>query len=100
MRAFPRLVVALGCAAAGCSQLQPFVTMPAAKPEKAVETGSRIGICYDPLLSNEAKVLELATSECGPGATAQKVDTDYKIMACPVLLPARGTFLCTPKNPK
>src|SRR5262249_7042474 len=98
MTALRWFVPLLGVIAAGCAQLEPFATVPEPKPATVSETGTRVGICYDPVWSKTPKVAAAAQAECGVNTTPERVATDYKIMVCPVLLPARDTFVCTPNK--
>ena len=98
MRAHRILVPLLGAAAVGCTQLQPFAAVPAPKPKGAVEAGTRVAICYNPMWDSTAKVREAAQAECDANATPSKIDTDYLLDLCPTLMPAHATFVCAPKS--
>jgi hypothetical protein len=98
MTTLRRFLPLLGVIAAGCTQLEPYATVPEPKPASVTEAGTRIGICYDPLLSKTPKVVAAAQAECNANTRPEKVATDYQIQACPVLLPARDTFVCTPNK--
>lgn len=92
-------VVALLAAAvvSGCGALEPYSTLPrATQPGQAA--GQRVGICYNTLRSALPEVQAEAQRECGPDTTAEPVDTDWYMQTCPLLLPARATFLCTAKK--
>jgi len=39
-----------------------------------------------------------AQQECTANTLAMAVDTDWHLQYCPLLLPARATFICTPKK--
>ena len=80
---------------AGCNALEPYATAPlAARPGQPA--GARVAICYNTLTTTLAEVRVQAQRECPAGTTAQPVDTDWYMQNCPVLLPARGTFVCLP----
>jgi hypothetical protein len=96
-RAYPALLLCL-TAAAGCAQFQPYATAPTPKPPTVAETGTRVAMCYNPLLDSMPKVQEAAQKECGANTTAARVDADYMLQQCPTLLPAHATFLCTPNK--
>lgn len=83
-------------AATACADFDPYVTVArAGKPDQPI--GDRVGICYNAATASSAEVIAQAQQACTtPGATAQRVDTDYYLQACPLLLPARATFVCVP----
>jgi len=93
-----RLLTLLCLAAGGCSNFQPYATVPAALPEGQTDPRTRIGICYNTLWTDDQKVQQAAEGECGADMTAERVDTDYRLNACPTLLPGRATFACTPRK--
>jgi hypothetical protein len=86
----------IGAAAlAACGALDPYPTAPhAAAPGAAA--GPRVAICYNALSSSAADAAVAAQQECGANTIATPVDTDLYLQACPVLLPARATFICKP----
>jgi hypothetical protein len=89
------LVMALLGAAplTGCGALNPYDTVPsAATPEQPA--GPRVALCYSGLRTSREAVQETAQKECPAGTTAERVDTDYFLQFCPLLLPARATFAC------
>ena len=43
-----------------------------------------------------AQVQAEAQQECSANTIAEPVDTDWYLQACPLLLPARATFVCAP----
>ena len=57
-----------------------------------------MAICYDAVVSSRAEVQKAAQDECTPNTLAMRVDTDWKLDYCPLLLPARATFVCAPKK--
>ena len=79
---------------AGCGALDPFPTVPeAAAPGDPA--GRRIGICYNPLHTAKAELQQEAQRQCGPGTRPQRVETDWHLATCPLLLPAHASFACT-----
>jgi hypothetical protein len=89
---------ALAAGLVGCSVLDPYPTYPQAAVAGAKDAGARVAICYDLLVSSGADVRKEAQAQCGPNTSATRVDTDWKLDYCPLLLPARATFICTPKK--
>lgn len=92
------LFLAAWAGLAGCSALDPYPTYPQQPQAGAKDAGPRVAICYDGLVSSKDAVQKAAQGECAPDTTAARVDTDWKLDFCPVLLPARATFVCTPKK--
>ena len=88
----------LAAAMSGCSVVNPFATSPLADP-KAKDPGPRVAICYNPLKTSDEKVQTLGQAQCVGDVTAVLVGTDYHLDDCPMLTPARATFVCKP-NPK
>ena len=89
------LIVAATAAIAGCSSaLQPYETVPMAAPPG--DARQRVGVCFDGLASTPDEVRAVAQASCAPHTVAERVDTDYEIQYCPLLLPGRATFACTP----
>ena len=91
-------VIAGAAALAACSALAPYATTPAAPDPRVADAGPRVAICYNTLHSTLQKVQEEAQSECGTDTVAEPVETDWHLVHCPMLLPARGTFVCAPKK--
>ena len=85
-------------ALAGCSAIEPYATYPrAARPgEDAALT--RVAICYDTFVSSLDQVQTAAQQECAANTVATYSSTDWYLQYCPLLLPARATYLCTPKK--
>jgi len=81
---------------AGCSALDPYATYPrAARPgEDAAVT--RVAICYDTFVSSLDQVQTAAQQECAADTVATYSSTDWYLQNCPLLLPARATYMCTP----
>ena len=82
---------------AGCGFLDPYDVPPRAS-QPGQPAGQRIGICYNTLHSSLPQVQAEAQQQCAANTMAQPVDTDWYMDACPLLLPARATFVCTPKK--
>jgi hypothetical protein len=57
-----------------------------------------VAICYDTLISSLEQVQAAAQQECTAETVAAPVDTDWYLQFCPLLLPARATFVCAPKK--
>ena len=80
-------------ALAGCGVLNPYSTLPSpATPEQPA--GARVAICYNGLKTSREEARDAARKECPAGTAAEPVDTDYYLNYCPLLLPARATFVC------
>jgi hypothetical protein len=89
------LRIAVVAMLAGCS---PYPTYPAlARPGEDASV-TRVAICYDTLISTLDQVQAAAQQECTANTLATAVDTDWHLQYCPLLLPARATFTCTPKK--
>ncbi len=93
----PVLVVAAAGLAA-CSAFTPYPTYPQPAAAGVKDAGTRVAICYDLMVSSRAEVQKAAQDECAPNTLPMRVDTDYKLDYCPLLLPARATFVCAPKK--
>ena len=83
---------------AGCTALDPYATFPrAARPgEDAALT--RVAICYNTFVSSLDQVEAAAQQECAADTVATYSSTDWYLLNCPLLLPARATYMCTPKK--
>jgi hypothetical protein len=90
--------IAVAAGLAGCSVLDPYPTYPRAAEAGTQDKGPRVAICYDALVSSAALVQQAAQKECAANSVATRVDTDLLLQFCPLLLPARATFVCTPKT--
>jgi len=90
--------IALLAALADCSALEPYATYPrAARPgEDAALT--RVAICYDTFVSSLDQVQAAAQQECAADTVASYSSTDWYLQYCPLLLPARATFVCEQKK--
>ena len=83
---------------AGCSALEPYATYPrAARPDEDAAL-TRVAICYDTLVSSLDQVQAAAQQECAADAVATYSSTDWYMQYCPLLLPARATYRCTPQK--
>ena len=98
MKPAPAPALGVLCAAAltACAALQPYPTYPAAALSGEADTGPRVAICYDRLVSSLDEVKAAAQQECAADTQATAVRTDWHLDYCPLLLPARATFVCTP----
>jgi hypothetical protein len=83
---------------AGCSAFDPYPTYPQPAAAGIKDAGTRVAICYDAVVSSRVEVQKAAQDECLPNTRAMRVDTDWKLDYCPLLLPARATFVCAPKK--
>jgi hypothetical protein len=92
------LVLAASASLAGCSAVAPYPTYPQQPGAGVKDAGPRVAICYDLLVSSRDEVQKAAQDECAPKTLAQRIDTDWKLDYCPLLLPARATFVCAPKK--
>ena len=54
-----------------------------------------MAICYDTVVSSLDQVQAAAQQECAANTQATPVRTDWYMQYCPLLLPARATFVCT-----
>jgi hypothetical protein len=82
---------------AGCGALEPYATVPP-PPPPGTPAGQRVAICYNTLNTTLAEIQASAQQECAAGTIAEPTDTDYHLQNCPLLIPGRTTFLCTPKK--
>jgi len=80
---------------AGCGALDPYPTAPrAAQP--GAPPGPRVAICDNTRTTSLDEAEAAAQHECSANTIARPVDTDWYLQACPLLLPARATFVCAP----
>ena len=100
MRIAPAQMIRIAAALAlsGCSALDPYPTYPANARPGEVDPGPRVAICYDTLVSTLDQVQTAAQQECAPNSMAMPVHTDWYMQYCPLLLPARATFTCSPNK--
>jgi hypothetical protein len=88
-------VLSLAVSMAGCSSaLTPFGTAPRGLAAGEKDPGVRVAVCYNGLKTPAEKLLELAQAQCFGGTVAERIDTDYRLDDCPLLTPARATFVC------
>jgi hypothetical protein len=93
------LLLTLAAALAGCGALEPYPAPPrAAQPgaPPGTPTGPRVAICYNTFTTTLSQVQAEAQQECSPNTVAEPADTDWYLQTCPLLLPARATFVCAP----
>jgi len=83
---------------AGCGAFTPYPTDPSAANSK--DAGPRVAICYNPMETTLDQVRADAQKECAEGTTAEPAGTDWYLQHCPLLLPGRVNFVCTPNAPK
>jgi hypothetical protein len=83
---------------AGCSALAPYPTYPRMAGPGEENTAQRVAICYDTFVSTLDEVQAAAQQECPSNTAATYFDTDWYLQYCPLLLPARATYMCTPKK--
>jgi hypothetical protein len=83
---------------AGCSALDPYPVYPQAARPGEVDAGPRVAICYDTVVSSLDEVERAAQEECAPETVATYSSTDWHLDYCPLMLPARATFVCAPKK--
>jgi len=99
VRALRLLVVLAAGLACGCGALTPFPTMPANPPTGVVDPRQRVAICSNPLKTTPEQVQQAAQAECLGKTVAERVTgEDYRLDVCPLAVPARITFACTPKK--
>jgi hypothetical protein len=82
----------------GCSALEPYPVQPRPAGTGEVDPGPRVAICYDTLVSSLDEVERAAQEECAPDTVATYSSTDWYLQYCPLLLPARATYVCAPKK--
>ena len=91
------LLLIAAAALGGCGSLGPYATLPhTAAPGQPA--GQRVGICYNTLRSTPAQLQAEAQRECAANTLAEPVDTDWYMENCPLLLPARASFVCAAKK--
>jgi len=95
---FPCALLLAAAALAGCSQLQPYTTYPRAARAGEVDAGPRVATCRDPLVSSLDDAQRTAQEECAANTIATYSSTDWNLQNCPLLLPARATYVCVPRK--
>jgi hypothetical protein len=93
-----RALVTIGVALTSCSGLAPYPTFPRMPSPGEDASAPRVAICYDRLVSTLDQVQVAAQQECPSNTTATPFDTDWRLQYCPLLLPARATFVCAAKK--
>jgi hypothetical protein len=94
-------LVLLGAAMllAGCgSVVTPFPTYPKQPPFGVSDPRPRVAVCYNGLKTSTEEIQQLAQEQCIGDAVAERIDTDYRLDTCPMSVPGRATFVCTPKK--
>ena len=86
-------VLALTGLAAGACSLRPFPTTP---PEALQDSpAASISVCYSKATTTPEEIIKAVTKSCaGPGARLVFYGQDGLPNECPLLQPARATFLC------
>ncbi len=92
------LALVAAAAIGGCSALDPYPTFPQQPGAGDKDAGPRVAICYDFVVSSARDVQQAAQGECTANTRAERIGTDWKLDYCPLLLPARATFVCAPKK--
>jgi hypothetical protein len=80
--------------AAGCSGFTPFPAGPRPLAIGEKDPGVRVAICYNGLKTPPEQLQKLAQEQCPSDMVAERFDTDYRMDDCPLMTPARATFLC------
>jgi len=94
-----RFVVVLAAGlACGCSALTPYPTYPADPVAGHPDPRQRVAVCFNALKTPPETVQQTAQAECYGDTVAERIDTDYVLDFCPLALPGRATFACTPKK--
>ena len=83
---------------AGCSAFEPYATSPRAASAGEDAALTRVAICYDTFVSSLNQVQAAAQQECAADTVATYSSTDWYLQYCPLLLPARATYVCAPKK--
>ena len=90
--------IPLLAALVGCSALEPYATYPRSLRPGEDAAMPRVAICYDTFVSSLDQVQAAAQQECAADTVATYSTTDWYLDYCPLLLPARATYMCTPKK--
>jgi len=95
-----RLLVLLAAGSVcACGALTPFPSAPASSAAAVPDPRQRVGICANPLKTNPQQMQQVAQTECLGNTVAEQVTgDDYRLDVCPLAVPARVTFACTPKK--
>ena len=93
------LVVLTAGLVCGCNAFTPFSTAPASPAKGVTDTRQRVGICVNPLKASLQQVQQTAQAECIGKTVAERVTgDDYWLDVCPLAVPDRVTFACTPSK--
>ena len=90
-------ILALTGLAAGACSLRPFPTTPPEALRKALEDSpaASISVCYSKATTTPEEIIKAVTKSCaGPDARLVFHGQDGVPNDCPLLQPARATFLC------
>ena len=90
-------ILALTGLAAGACSLRPFPTTPPTALEKALgdSPAASISVCYSKATTTPEEIIKAVTKSCaGPDARLVFHGQDGVPNDCPLLQPARATFLC------
>jgi hypothetical protein len=90
-------LLSAAAALAACNMLDPYPTT-ARSAQTGQPAGTRVGICYNTLTTPLPEVRQQAQRECAADTVAEPVDTDWHLQTCPLLLPARASFVCAVKK--
>ncbi len=96
LRLLVTLTAGLVC---GCNAFTPFSTAPAGPAKGVRDPRQRVGICANPLKTSPQQVQQAAQAECIGNTVAKRVTgDDYWLDVCPLAVPDRITFACTPRK--
>ncbi len=99
MTALRLLVVLAAGSVCGCSALTPFPSYPASAAPGVVDPRQRVAICFNTLKTTPEQVQQNAQAECLGDTVAERVgNIDYGLDVCPLAVPGRATFVCSPKK--
>ena len=98
MTALRLLVVLAAGLACGCSALIPFPTVPKSPASGVTDPRQRVAICFNTLKTPPEQVQQAAQAECLGDTVAERIGTDYGLDFCPLAVPGRANFACTPKK--
>lgn len=91
-RIISALMLCTSLAACGETPLAPTEARPATGAKS--DARPRVAFCYNSAATTPKLVLDEARSACGVGSTPRLVADGLSLAACPVLSPARVTFVC------
>jgi hypothetical protein len=95
----PAILLLVTLASCEGGVLPPYETIPpplsrAEKKETGDKPLPRVAVCYNRFTTSAEAVLALAKASCDPGTTPKPVRRDFSLNNCPILEPARATFVC------